>query len=131
MVTSSFELLGSAFAPSSLPMVEPWLCIFTDGAAISDCKATQQSQAMGEQGPLLLSRRFAEQTLGMTLQPPQQLASLLCLQGLRCHLFFTNFFLEALGFKRLLPAPNMLSRTCRMAERLEMSFSAKGETPAM
>lgn len=92
---------------------------------------TTESQAVGEPGPLLLSRRFAEQTLGMTRQPPQQLASLLCLQGLRCHLFFTNFFLEALGFKRLLPAPNMLSRTCRMAERLEMSFSAKGETPAM
>lgn len=47
------------------------------------------------------------------------------------HLFFTNFFLEALGFNRLLPAPKVLSRTCSIAERLEMSFSAKGDAPAM
>lgn len=46
------------------------------------------------------------------------------------HLFFTNFFLEALGFNRLLPAPKVLSRTCSIAERLEMSFSAKGDAPA-
>lgn len=51
--------------------------------------------------------------------------------GLMLHLFFTNFFLEALGFNRRLPAPRVLSRTCRVAERLEMSFSAKGDSPAM
>lgn len=50
---------------------------------------------------------------------------------LMLHLFFTNFFLEALGFNRLLPAPKVLSRTCKVADRLEMSFSAKGDTPAM
>lgn len=49
---------------------------------------------------------------------------------LALHLFFTNFFLEALGFNRLLPAPKVVSRTCRVADRLEMSFSAKGDTPA-
>lgn len=54
-----------------------------------------------------------------------------CLWELTLHLFFTNFFLEALGFKRLRPAPKVLSRTCRVAERLEMSFSTKGDTPAM
>lgn len=54
-----------------------------------------------------------------------------CPQELVLHLFFTNFFLEALGFRRLLPAPKVLSRTCRVAERLEMSFSANGDTPAM
>ena len=51
-------------------------------------------------------------------------------EDLALHLFFTNFFLEALGFNRLLPAPKVLSRTCRMADRLEMSFSAKGDSPA-
>lgn len=55
----------------------------------------------------------------------------ICLRELALHLFFTNFFLEALGFKRLRPAPKVLSRTCRVAERLEMSFSTKGDTPAM
>lgn len=34
------------------------------------------------------------------------------------HLLFTNFFVTALGFRRLLPAPRAASRICRLAARL-------------
>lgn len=72
-------------------------------------------------------------TAGERRHPPKVTSSCsshLVPVDLAFHLFFTNFFLEALGFNRLLPAPKVLSRICRVADRLEMSFSAKGDTPA-
>lgn len=45
--------------------------------------------------------------------------------GLMLHLSSGNFFLEALDLTRRLPAPRVLSGTCRVAG-LEMSFSAGG-----
>lgn len=111
-----------------LPRPEFRLCMLMAGQPCALQPHTAQSQTASRARPTLSCPDTGEDTLQASSAAS---CSLLCLQGLQCHLFFTNFFLEALGFKRLRPAPSVLSRTCRVAERLEMSFSAKGDTPAM
>lgn len=110
------------------PFPQSWLWMLVRRAAMLYSNPTQHKFLSGSASVQLVCRQnTGDDTPGLL---SSQLQSALP-AGLQCHLFFTNFFLEALGFKRLRPAPKVLSRTCRVAERLEMSFSAKGDTPAM